>query len=96
MVVALPVEAEALPVEVEGLVVPAVEVPEVETPAKVKECPAAPEAVNLAEGQAEGQAEVNLAEGQAEGQAEVNLAEGQAEVELVAARAVAENNAPCS
>ncbi len=83
MVVALPVEAEALPVEVEGLVVPAVEVPEVETPAKVKECPAAPEAVNLAEGQAEGQAEVNLAE-------------GQAEVELVAARAVAENNAPCS
>jgi hypothetical protein len=64
-VVALPVEAEALPVEVEDLVVP-----EVEAPAKVKECPAAPEAVNLAE--------------------------GQAEVELVAARAVAENNAPCS
>jgi hypothetical protein len=47
-----------------------VEDPEVEAPAKVKECPAAPEAVNLAE--------------------------GQAEVELVAARAVAENNAPCS
>jgi hypothetical protein len=81
MVVALPVEAEALPVEVEDLVVPAVVVPavvvpavvedpEVEAPAKVKECPAAPEAVNLAE--------------------------GQAEVELVAARAVAENNAPCS
>jgi hypothetical protein len=70
-VVALPVEAEALPVEVEDLVVPAVvEDPEVEAPAKVKECPAAPEAVNLAE--------------------------GQAEVELVAARAVAENNAPCS
>jgi hypothetical protein len=64
-VVALPVEAEALPVEVEDLVVP-----EVEAPAKVKECPVAPEAVNLAE--------------------------GQAEVELVAARAVAENNAPCS
>ena len=69
-VAALPVEAEALPVEAEDLVVPAVEVPEVEAPAKVKECPAAPEAVNLAE--------------------------GQAEVELVAARAVAENNAPCS
>ena len=67
-VAALPVEVVALPVEAEAL--PAVGVPEVEAPAKVKECPAAPEAVNLAE--------------------------GQAEVELVAARAVAENNAPCS